>query len=150
MNKQTFLHTLKKQLKRLKSEELKKHLNYYEELIADMTENGMTEEESIEKIGSPDQAAREILESTSPENLRPKDLTGRILIVTSILLALAATVSAIRAHMMMNAAISIIGGADGPTSIFIAGKVGTNTWLVAAAIIAVLVTVVYFIRKRRK
>lgn len=150
MNKTAFLNSLRKQLKNLKSEELNKHISYYEELIADMTESGMTEEEAVAKIGSPDHAANEILANTAPENFYRKDLIGRILIITCILLALTAAISAIRAHMMMNTAIAIIGGADGPTSIFIAGKVGTNTWLVAVTIVFILVTAVYFVRKRRK
>lgn len=150
MNKNTFLHTLRKQLKRLKPEERNKHLSYYEEMIADMMENGMTEEESIEKIGSPDHAAQEILANTAPENLRPRDLIGRVLIITSVLLALTATASAIHARRMMNTAISIIGGADGPTSIFIAGRVSTMPRLTGVAAVVILITVVYFIRKKKR
>lgn len=49
------------------------------------------------------------------------------------------------------AAISIIGGADGPTSIFLAGKVGPPVdGLVIALVCAVIVTVVYVVVKKRK
>ena len=150
MNKTAFLKSLKKQLKRLKASELEKQLNYYEEIIADMTENGLSEEDAIARLGTPETIAQEILADTAPENLRKKETVGRILAAASIILGLCAALSAIRAHMMMNAAIGIIGGADGPTSIFIAGRVGTNTTLVAAAVIIVLVTIVYFVIRKRK
>lgn len=47
--------------------------------------------------------------------------------------------------------IAIIGGADGPTSIFIAGKVGTpREGLLIALIVAVTVTVVYTVIRKKK
>ena len=49
------------------------------------------------------------------------------------------------------AAISIIGGADGPTSIFLAGKIGPPVdGLLIALVAAVVVTVVYVVMKKRK
>lgn len=150
MNKDTFLKTLRKQLKKLKASEIEKQINYYEEILADMMENGQDEKEAIAKIGSPEQIAKEILENTPVENFRKKDTIGRCLVLASMILILFAAISAIRARQMMNAAISIIGGADGPTSIFIAGRVGSNTLFIALAGIVVLVTIVYFIWRRRK
>lgn len=48
-------------------------------------------------------------------------------------------------------AISIIGGADGPTSIFLAGKIGPPVdGLLIALICAFAVTVVYVVVKKRK
>ena len=46
--------------------------------------------------------------------------------------------------------ISIIGGADGPTSVFIAGKVG-NTSAVAGVIVGIVLLVIgiFMIRKKR-
>lgn len=148
MNKAIFLKSLRKQLKRLKASELEKHLSYYDEIIADMMENGLSEEEAVAKIGSPKQIAKEILENTPTENLRKEDILGKILLVTSIIMMLSATLSVIRSHIMMNAAISIIGGADGPTSVFIAGRVGTNTVLLVVTGVVVVVTIVYFLMKK--
>lgn len=150
MNKDTFLKTLRKQLKKLKASEIEKQINYYEEILADMMENGQDEKEATAKIGSPEQIAKEILENTPVENFRKKDTIGRSLVLASMILILFAAISAIRARQMMNAAISIIGGADGPTSIFIAGRVGSNTLFIALAGIVVLMTIVYFIWRRRK
>lgn len=49
------------------------------------------------------------------------------------------------------ASIAIIGGADGPTSIFLAGKIGPPVdGLLIALAAAVIVTVVYVVVKKRK
>lgn len=49
------------------------------------------------------------------------------------------------------ASIAIIGGADGPTSIFLAGKIGPPVdGLLIALFAAVIVTVVYVVVKKRK
>lgn len=144
MNKDTFLKALKKQLKNLKPTELRKNISYYEELISDMVENGLSEEDAVRKIGSPKQAASEILENTAPENFRRKDIFGRILTAASAITVLLSLVEAVRIHTITAAAVSIIGGADGPTSIFIAGKLGWPR-IYAVAAVVVGVTIVYFI-----
>lgn len=46
--------------------------------------------------------------------------------------------------------IGIIGGADGPTAIFITGKPSRLEVLLLAAGIAVIVGVVFFVKKHRK
>lgn len=150
MNKSAFLKTLRKQLRSLTPAELQKNIGYYDEMIADMTENGLSEEAAVQKIGTPEAVAQEILSSTAPENLKKKDIPGRVLVLLSILTAAAAACSFIRAHLLMNTAVSIIGGADGPTSIFIAGKIGPSIPLCAAAGVLVLITVIYFLIRRRR
>lgn len=51
---------------------------------------------------------------------------------------------------MENKAITIIGGADGPTSIFLAGKVGNGTEImeIVFGVIIMVVGFVIFLRKR--
>lgn len=149
MNKDTFLKALKKQLKSLKDSELQKNIGYYEEMIADLMENGLTEEEAIQKIGSPDAIAREVLENTAPENIRQKDIPGIVLITLSVISVLASIVSFIRKRLLYGAAsIAIIGGADGPTSIFLAGKIGDSPRMYAVAGMLIFITILYFIIKR--
>ncbi len=49
-------------------------------------------------------------------------------------------------------AVSVIGGADGPTSVFIAGKTGTNSaWylIITGIILLVAATFVWFFSKKR-
>lgn len=148
MNKDTFFKALKKKLRKLKSAEIQKNISYYDELILDMMENGLSEQEALEKIGSPDQIALEILENTAPENFRKKDRVGLILIGVSILALILSLIEAIRRHLMADLmAVSIIGGADGPTSIYLAGKISwPGIYGIAAVIVGV--TILYFIWKR--
>lgn len=150
MNKNTFLKILKKQLRCLNSSERQKNINYYDEMIADLIENGFSEENAVKKIGSPKQLAQEIIENTSPENMKKTDWIGRILIGMCFLTILLSAISRIRMYLHSKETITIIGGADGPTSIFLAGRIGhfPRMWMIAA--IVVIITVIYFLWKRRK
>ena len=53
--------------------------------------------------------------------------------------------------MQKGVAVSIIGGADGPTSIFLAGKVGGSmiAYLVSLVVILIGVVIVIYIRKKK-
>ena len=53
--------------------------------------------------------------------------------------------------MKESVAVSIIGGADGPTSIFLAGKVGGSmiAYLVSLVVILIGVGIVVYIRKKK-
>lgn len=61
MNKTEFLSELDICLKRMKKEEREKFITYYDEMIADYIEDGMTEEDAVQKIGTPNSVAKEIL-----------------------------------------------------------------------------------------
>lgn len=62
MTKGEFLSILRRGLSQLPPEEVEKRLAYYEELLNDMTEDGMTEQEATAKLGDPAVLAREILQ----------------------------------------------------------------------------------------
>ena len=141
---------LKKELRRLKASEIQKHLSYYEEMISDMTEHNMSEAEAVARIGSPKDAAREILESASAGDLRSKNTAVSIIGgadgPTSIFISLYLTWKT----SSPNTAVSIIGGADGPTSIFIAGRISRPVLLYAATAAVLMATVLYYIRRRHR
>lgn len=61
MNRADFLDALRRGLAQLPPEELEKHLAYYEELFADMQEDGLTEQEAAAKLGDPALLAQELL-----------------------------------------------------------------------------------------
>lgn len=63
MKKAEFVELLRQELAVLPQGELDKHLNYFEELINDMMDDGMSEEEATARLGDPSQAAKQILES---------------------------------------------------------------------------------------
>ncbi len=63
MNKQEFLINIENRLEGVPEEEIKKSLDYFSEMIDDRIEDGMSEEEAVEAIGTVDDAVKEILES---------------------------------------------------------------------------------------
>lgn len=65
MNKQEFLESIRSQLGGIPKEDVEKSLDYYAEMIEDRVEDGLTEEEAIEAIGTPDEAVSQILMDTS-------------------------------------------------------------------------------------
>lgn len=158
MNKKIFLDRLKKNLKELKAAEIQKHLNYYEELFSDMMENGLSEAEAIAKIGTPEKIAEEILENAAAEEFREQDTVGRVLTGMSIVLVVIAVLAKACGWVLpmsfstssTGTSIGIIGGADGPTSIFVAGKVGEPIALYALAATMITMTIIYKVYRRNK
>ena len=61
VNKAKFTKELERNLKILDSEERHRFITYYEEIIEDYIESGLSEEEAIIKIGTPGSIAGEIL-----------------------------------------------------------------------------------------
>lgn len=46
-------------------------------------------------------------------------------------------------------AVSIIGGADGPTAIYVAGKIGDATVIYIVTVLMMIITAVYFLYRNR-
>jgi uncharacterized membrane protein len=65
MTRADFLFDLGDALGQLPEDERQRRLEYYSELIDDMTEDGMTEAEAIESLGSVETLAGEILQDTA-------------------------------------------------------------------------------------
>ncbi len=63
MNKQQFMDALRRGLSQLPPEEIEKQLAYYSELIDDMVEDGMTEYEAVERLGSVQDIYEDILQN---------------------------------------------------------------------------------------
>ena len=68
-----------------------------------------------------------------------KKILGIVLSVIGIVTVIVTVILKLKRQM----SISIIGGADGPTSVFVAGKVG-NTSAVAGVIVGILLLVIGF------
>ncbi len=62
MNKAEFLKELAFHLQKMSDSEKNKFITYYDEMISDYVENGVTEEEAVKKIGTPLKIAKELLE----------------------------------------------------------------------------------------
>ncbi len=78
MTKQEFLEKLRNKLKGLPCEEIEERLGFYAEMIEDRVEEGFSEEDAVEQIGSVDEIATQIISETSlakivKERVRPKN-----------------------------------------------------------------------------
>ena len=60
MNKYEFLYKLEKKLDRLPRKEVNERLSFYSEMIDDLVEEGLTEEQAIDQIGSVEEIAEQI------------------------------------------------------------------------------------------
>lgn len=77
MNKKEFLEELEKRLQALPKEEIQERLQFYSEAIDDRVEEGETEEQAIEEIGTLDEITWEIVKKTPlvtlvKEKVKPK------------------------------------------------------------------------------
>ena len=77
MNKKEFLEELEKRLQALPKEEIQNRLEFYSEAIDDRVEEGLTEEQAIEQIGTLDEITWEIVKKTPlvtlvKEKVKPK------------------------------------------------------------------------------
>ena len=64
MGKKQFLRELNRKLRTLEKSERRRYLDDYEEMIADMVEGGLTEEEAVSRLGSPEKIGETLLENT--------------------------------------------------------------------------------------
>ena len=60
MTKKEFISELQKMLSKLPSREVRERLIFYSEMIDDKIEEGFTEEDAVDSIGSPIQIAAQI------------------------------------------------------------------------------------------
>lgn len=62
MNKQQFLEALNEKIRLLPPDDIKRSLDYYEEMIDDRIEDGVPEEQAVEDMGSPDEIMKQLVE----------------------------------------------------------------------------------------
>ena len=79
MTKSTFIDELRGLLESLNEDECNKFISYYEEIIEDYKESGLTEQEVIEKIGSPQSIANNILSEQDSININIPSFNSKIL-----------------------------------------------------------------------
>ena len=65
MTKQEFLSKLREGLSRLPKEDIEERVNFYSEMIDDRMEDGISESEAIEKIGTVESVISQTIEDTS-------------------------------------------------------------------------------------
>lgn len=123
MNKTEFIDELYHLLNSLSKAERQQHLDYYEEMIADRMEDGLTEEEAVAALGRPADIAAQILGEIPPKPARRFPIWAIVLIVLgsplwlSLFLAVAAVLVAViavvaAAYISLWAAIAAFYAAD--------------------------------------
>lgn len=90
MTKTEFLSALREKLYGLPNDDIEKSVDYYREIIDDRTEDGLTENESVEALGSVDEIASQILMDTPlPKLVKTKVRPNRALKTWEIVLLIA-------------------------------------------------------------
>lgn len=80
MTKQAFLAAVEARLQGVSPSDIQKSLDFYREMIDDRIEEGMSEAEAVAAMGSPEEAARQILsEMPLPKVIKAKADPGRSL-----------------------------------------------------------------------
>ena len=77
MNKQEFLAELRKELQGLPQSDIEERISFYNEMIDDRMEDGLSEEEAVSEIGTVNEVVSQIITETSlsklvKEKVRPK------------------------------------------------------------------------------
>lgn len=77
MNRELFLCQLGNRLAQLPAEEVEKQLAYYNEMIEDMKEDGISEEEAVESFGNVDEIAKGIMQEVPMSALVKNRITPK-------------------------------------------------------------------------
>lgn len=79
MNKQEFLSEIRSRLAGLSQEDINKSVDYYSEMIDDRMEDGLSEEDAVQELGSAeDIAAAVLMDIPFPKLVRERVNTGRM------------------------------------------------------------------------
>ncbi len=90
MNREEYLEKLRLALAQMPAEEKERQIAYYDELISDMCEDGMSEAEATAKLGDPGKVAEELLAALPLGTLVKSRIksAGSLSVLTIVLLAL--------------------------------------------------------------
>lgn len=164
MKKEQFIKNLRYSLRKLKKDEREKYLAYYEEIISDMIENGVSEEEAVAHQGETKEIAEEILRENAVKREFKIGWIGTVLIILTLLCGMVSGYLMYQEYQIKsefaeihteiaNETVSITGGSDGPTSVFLAGKITFPVRpdiLFVITLLLLAATAFYFMRKIKK
>lgn len=164
MKKEQFIKNLRYSLRKLKKDEREKYLAYYEEIISDMIENGVSEEEAVAHQGETKRIAEEILRENAVKRESKIGWIGTVLIILTLLCGMVSGYLMYQEYRIKsgieklqgevtNETISLIGVADGPTRVFLAGKITFSVRpdiLFVITLLLLAATAFYFMRKIKK
>ncbi len=108
MNKAVFLKELAFHLNKMKNADKDRFLTYYDEIISDYIENGIPEEDAVNKIGVPIKVAEELLESQDSLKIDMPSTGSRSLNILLLILGFPLWGSLLLAGILMLISIYII------------------------------------------
>lgn len=143
MNKQEFLDELRSRLKSLEPADIEKTVDYYSEMIDDRVEDGMSEEQAVETLGSMDEIISQImfdmpLPKLAKAAMRPSRALRAWEIVLLILgspvwfpLLLALAISALSVYIVIWSVVLVLYSVDLSVAAAAIGGIGTAVILFA-------------------
>ena len=148
MDKREFLKKLEKALKKLLPQERARYISYYDEIIMDLMDGGLSEKEAVDKQGNMSDIVADIMSQVEPEKVARRNPYEIVLFVVAFIFAISCIIVLIALPDVVSFAMMDV---DGPTSIFVAGKVVEPVWLyILTAIILVASIVIFALRKKGK
>lgn len=169
MNKQEYLEAIRSRISAMPADDVNRFMDYYSEMIDDRVEDGLSEEEAVADMGSPDAAVEQILEDMPltklvKEKIKPKHelkawevvlivlgspvwipllITALVLLLTLWIVAFALLISFYAVVLSFVAAG--IGGLICAIPLFIANSQYTAVLMLGAALIGIGIAILFVV-----
>lgn len=169
MNKQEYLEAIRSRISAMPADDVNRFMDYYSEMIDDRVEDGLSEEEAVADMGSPDAAVEQILEDMPltklvKEKIKPKHelkawevvlivlgspvwipllITAAVLLLTLWIVAFALLISFYAVVLSFVAAG--IGGLICAIPLFIANSPYTAVLMLGAALIGIGIAILFVV-----
>ena len=169
MNKQEYLESIRSRISAMPADDVNRFMDYYSEMIDDRVEDGLSEEEAVADMGSPDAAVEQILEDMPltklvKEKIKPKHelkawevvlivlgspvwipllITAAVLLLTLWIVAFSLLISFYAVVLSFVAAG--IGGLICAIPLFVAHRAYTAVLMLGAALIGVGIAILFVV-----
>lgn len=169
MNKQEYLESIRSRISAMPADDVNRFMDYYSEMIDDRVEDGLSEEEAVADMGSPDAAVEQILEDMPltklvKEKIKPKHelkawevvlivlgspvwipllMTAAVLLLTLWIVAFALLISFYA--VVLSFVVVGIGGLICTIPLFVAHSPYTTVLMLGAALIGVGIAILFVV-----
>ena len=169
MNKQEYLESIRSRISAMPADDVNRFMDYYSEMIDDRVEDGLSEEEAVADMGSPDAAVEQILEDMPltklvKEKIKPKHelkawevvlivlgspvwipllMTAAVLLLTLWIVAFALLISFYA--VVLSFVVAGIGGLICTIPLFVANRPYTAVLMLGAALIGIGIAILFVV-----
>lgn len=169
MNKQEYLESIRSRISAMPADDVNRFMDYYSEMIDDRVEDGLSEEEAVADMGSPDAAVEQILEDMPltklvKEKIKPKHelkawevvlivlgspvwipllITAAVLLLTLWIVAFALLISFYA--VVLSFVVAGIGGLICTILLFVANSPYTAVLMLGAALIGIGIAILFVV-----